>query len=64
MMLPCPRSGEMEKRIKSRFEIRGVPTVIFIDSTGREKTEFRVTGFVGPEEIRRRLNGLTGKELD
>jgi thiol:disulfide interchange protein DsbD len=54
------RSGEREKSIKKHFNIRGVPTIIFIDGTGVEITDDRITGFVGPEEIRRRLERLIG----
>jgi thiol:disulfide interchange protein DsbD len=34
-----------------RFGIVGVPTVLFIDSGGREVEDLRVTGFIPPEEM-------------
>lgn len=42
------RVGEREKSIRDKYSIRGVPTIIFIDGTGAERGDLRVTGFVGP----------------
>jgi thiol:disulfide interchange protein DsbD len=50
--------GNLESEVKKRFTIRGVPTIIFIDGSGKEIEELRVTGFVGPDEIARRLERL------
>jgi thiol:disulfide interchange protein DsbD len=50
--------GERERDAKKRFNIRGVPTIIFIDGSGKEIEEIRVTGFVGPGEIAHRLERL------
>lgn len=35
-------------RAKSKFGIRGVPTVIFLDPAGRERSELRLEGFEKP----------------
>jgi len=32
-----------------------VPTVIFLDSSGKEIEDLRLVGFEGPEEFRKRL---------
>lgn len=34
-----------------RFDVFGVPTVIFLDEKGREVPSLRMNGFVGPEEF-------------
>jgi thiol:disulfide interchange protein DsbD len=44
--------------LRKQFEIRGVPTVIFIDSKGKERTDLRVFGFVDEEEFLERVGKL------
>ena len=43
-------SPEFAKLVE-RFEVVGVPTVIFIDPKGNEAREARISGFVDPEEF-------------
>lgn len=52
------KHGDREKKIKKDYKIFGVPTIIFIDQSGNEMTNLRITGFVGPEEIRKRMQRL------
>jgi thiol:disulfide interchange protein DsbD len=42
-------------RAKSRFKIRGVPTVIFLDPAGREHPETRLEGFEKPDAFLARM---------
>jgi thiol:disulfide interchange protein DsbD len=58
------KSGAEEERIKNRFGVRGVPTIIFIDRSGREMSGIRATGFIGPQELTKRLGELLGKGAD
>jgi thiol:disulfide interchange protein DsbD len=37
--------------IVRRFNIMGVPTVIFLNSSGEEVEDARISGFVSPEEL-------------
>ena len=46
------------EQLMQRHEIYGVPTVLFFDGTGVERTDLRVTGFVPPGEFLRRLHLL------
>ncbi|MBI3324945.1 MAG: thioredoxin family protein [Candidatus Omnitrophica bacterium] len=41
-----------------RYGIYGVPTVLLFDAAGREREELRVTGFVNPEELVKRLTAV------
>ena len=41
-----------------RYELMGVPTVLFIDRTGKEHPELRLNGFEPPERFLRRLQKL------
>jgi len=42
------------KELTKRYAIVGVPTVVFIDSSGHEQQQLRLTGFEKPEQFRAR----------
>lgn len=44
--------------ITDKFEIKGLPVVIFMNSDGKEIKELRVTGFLKPEEFMKKLNSI------
>jgi thiol:disulfide interchange protein DsbD len=52
-------SSEEVKALRRQYEIRGVPTVVFIDANGKERRDLRVVEFIDEEEFLRRLNDLT-----
>jgi thiol:disulfide interchange protein DsbD len=41
--------------LAEKYRILGVPTVIFLDASGKEIEDLRLVGFEGPEEFRKRL---------
>ncbi|MDO8588821.1 MAG: cytochrome c biogenesis protein CcdA [Armatimonadota bacterium] len=51
------RSPETDALVK-RFDVRGLPTVIFIDSAGQEVRARRVVGFVPPKEFLDRMSAV------
>lgn len=51
-----------KKRIKRDFGIRGVPTIIFLDTSGEEKSGARVTGFIKPDRFLERMKDVYKKE--
>jgi len=44
--------------ITGRYEIKGLPVVIFMNSKGEEYKELRVTGFLKPEDFKKKINSL------
>ncbi|UCF04933.1 MAG: thioredoxin family protein [bacterium] len=50
--------GDIEKKIKKDFGIRGVPTIIFLDKSGAEVEGSRINGYAGPEVLIDRLKRL------
>ena len=40
------------------FNVKGVPTVVFLDAGGREGADLRLVDFVSPEQFLDRLNRL------
>jgi thiol:disulfide interchange protein DsbD len=52
-------SGEVS-RLRKRYEIAGVPTVVFIDEKGRERKDLRIFGFVDADDFLERVGKLKG----
>ncbi len=42
------RGGPERRRLLERFDVRGVPTVVFIDAGGRERRDLRLVDFLPP----------------
>ena len=52
--------GSPEVRaLRKKFDIRGVPTIVFIDAAGRERANLRAVEFIDKEEFLSRLSRLT-----
>jgi thiol:disulfide interchange protein DsbD len=49
------RIGQTEKALKERYGIKGIPTILFFDAAGRERSDLRVAGYIGPDRFRRIL---------
>ena len=49
--------------LRRRYSVRGLPTVIFIDSTGKEIEGLRLTGFEGPDDFVLRLKCASSFDL-
>ncbi len=47
--------GEFVQKIKRQYDIKGVPTVVFLGRDGREIKELRLTGFENAESFIKRL---------
>ena len=44
--------------ITNKYNIKGLPVVVFLNPSGTEYKELRVTGFLKPEEFKKKLNSL------
>jgi thiol:disulfide interchange protein DsbD len=47
------------RALRKKFDIRGVPTIVFIDAAGAERTELRAVEFIDKDEFLERLYGIT-----
>lgn len=47
-------SPESEK-LRQRYDVAGVPTIVFLDKEGNEIPDTRVVGFVGPDEFLKQI---------
>jgi thiol:disulfide interchange protein DsbD len=51
--------GSPEVRaLRKKYDIRGVPTIVFIDAKGRERADLRAVQFIDKHEFLRRLNAV------
>ncbi len=48
------------QKIREKFEVAGVPTIIFIDENGQEVWEARIVGFMNADNFLRNLKLATG----
>ena len=51
-------SGSEAERARGRFGILGVPTILFLDSSGRERAELRLEGFESPDRFLTRIQRI------
>ena len=42
-------------RLLSQYAVKGVPTVIFLDQQGRERSDLRVNDYLPPEQMLSRM---------
>ncbi|MBN2071022.1 MAG: thioredoxin fold domain-containing protein [Candidatus Krumholzibacteriota bacterium] len=54
------KSGETEDSFKKKFSIKGVPTIIFYDKTGKEPEGSRITGYVSPGIMLEKMSAALG----
>jgi thioredoxin:protein disulfide reductase len=52
------RANAALERLISQYGIRGLPTVVFLDSQGKERSDLRLAGFLGPDEFLGRMAKL------
>jgi thiol:disulfide interchange protein DsbD len=48
------------RALRKRYDIRGVPTIVFIDAHGKERSDLRAVQFIDKDEFLRRLNAVNG----
>jgi thiol:disulfide interchange protein DsbD len=46
------------RALRKRYDIRGVPTIVFIDAKGKERTELRAVQFIDKDEFLKRLSAV------
>lgn len=51
-------TSDKVNKLKEEFDVRGVPTTIFIDKDGKERTDLRCVGFVKPEKFKEKMEEI------
>jgi thiol:disulfide interchange protein DsbD len=50
------RSGNvLHEQLAEEYDVKGVPTVVFLDGEGKERTELRVVDYIPPGEMLQRM---------
>ncbi|HDI78845.1 MAG TPA: hypothetical protein ENF54_04305 [Desulfobacteraceae bacterium] len=49
------------KEVIDRYDIKGVPTLIFLDSKGEERRDLRIESIISKEEFLKRLKFLLNR---
>ncbi len=52
--------SESVEALRRQYEILGAPTIVFIDSSGEERTDLRLTGFENAEAFLERMRQVAG----
>ncbi len=53
------RSGNpLHERLLTQYAVKGVPTVVFIDSQGKERDDLRLVDYLPPDEFLKRMGKL------
>jgi thioredoxin:protein disulfide reductase len=58
LKLDLTHGEEVATRAKNRYEIVGVPTIIFLDADGKERKDLRLEGFEKPEKFLARMKEI------
>jgi thiol:disulfide interchange protein DsbD len=48
----------LHERLLRQFEVKGVPTVVFLDTTGKEQQDLRLVDFLPPDQFAERMDKL------
>jgi thiol:disulfide interchange protein DsbD len=55
------RSGNpLHDRLLRQYEVKGVPTLLLLDGTGRERRDLRVVDYLPAAELLRRMAVVSG----
>jgi thiol:disulfide interchange protein DsbD len=53
------REGDPEyKRLRQQYEVKGVPTVVFLDPSGRERRDLRIVDYLPPDQFLSRMTAI------
>jgi len=54
------QDGQNYDRILNDYNVKGVPTVVFLDKLGQERKDLRLVDFIQPDEFLNRMVSLNG----
>jgi len=55
------RNNAQDVEILSRYKVLGLPTILFFDPEGKERPEYRVTGFMNAEDFKNHLEKIVSE---
>ena len=48
----------VHERLLQQYNVKGVPTVVFLNAQGQERSDLRLVDFIPPEQFLNRMSGL------
>jgi thiol:disulfide interchange protein DsbD len=54
-------SDENTDKITQQYDVKGLPSLLFLDTNGKEIPHSRIVEFIGPEEFLKRLDRIAGR---
>ncbi|MGM0630100.1 MAG: protein-disulfide reductase DsbD [Pseudomonadota bacterium] len=55
------RNNAQDVEILSRYQVLGLPTILFFDPEGKERAEYRVTGYMNAEDFKKHLEKVVSE---
>ncbi|MCP1338766.1 protein-disulfide reductase DsbD [Idiomarina sp. M1R2S28] len=55
------RNNAQDVEILSRYKVLGLPTILFFDPEGKERSEYRVTGYMNAEDFEKHLEKIVSE---
>jgi len=55
------RNNAQDVEILSRYQVLGLPTILFFDPEGKERAEYRVTGYMNAEDFEKHLEKIVSE---
>lgn len=59
----CTRPDSETSALRKRFNVAGLPTIVFLSPDGSEIQELRVTGFIEPSKMVEQMNNALSKAI-
>ncbi len=51
-------SDDAARELLEEYQVKGVPTIVFVDSSGRERGDLRLVDYRPPEEFLQRMKQI------
>ena len=58
LRIDLTQSHPYQERLQEKYQVRGVPTIIFLNRQGVEENALRIESYMGPEEVIRRMEAI------
>ena len=53
--------NSLNERLLSQYGVKGVPTVVFLDSSGKERPDFRLVDYLPPDQFLKKMETINQK---
>ncbi len=58
VVVDLTRQHPQQEELRRQYQIRGVPTILFINNQGKEERILRIESYVGPDEVIKKMKRL------